>query len=155
MTNDLMLNNEVVIEKGEIMAVSTMDLANPSEQQMYCTIKADDKKTKVDVFNAINSPDEKLSEHIGEVINLKNVIAHPVQLTDEVTGEIIECLRTILIDDKGVSYEAVSGGVANALQRIMQIFGQPETWEHPLKVKAVQKATRNGNNKVTTLKVEN
>ena len=155
MTNDVILNDEVVVEKGELMSVSPSDLANPSETQMYCTIKAEDKKTKVEVFNAINSPDEKLSEHIGEVINLTNVIAHPVELADEVTGEVIQCLRTILIDEKGVSYEAVSGGVANALQRIMQIFGQPETWEKPLKVKAVQKATRNGNNKVTTLKVEN
>lgn len=145
---------EVVPASG-FNAVSVSELANPSESAMYCSIHTDGSMTsKAAIFNAVNSPDRKLSEYIGEVINLKDIVAHPIQLIDENTGELLDALRVVLIDANGTSYEAVSNGVANAINRILQIFGQPDTWAEPIKVKPVQKQTRNGNNKVTTLKIE-
>ena len=145
---------EVTPQSGFNM-VTVAELANPVESAMYCSIKSDGSmKSKADIFNAVNSPDRKLSEFIGETINLKDIVAHPIQLIDENTGELLDALRVVLIAEDGTSYEAVSNGVANAVNRILQIFGQPDTWETPIKVKAVQKQTRNGNNKVTTLKID-
>lgn len=136
-------------------SITVSELANPQESAMYCSIQNDGSmESKAAIFNTVNSPDEKLSERIGEVIALRNIVAHPITLLDENTGEMIEALRVVLVDDKGISYEAVSNGVANAISRILQIFGQPATWTAPVKVKAIQKQTRNGNNKVTTLKIE-
>ena len=159
-----MMNNEtmntvpselIVAEaREEITALSATDFANPTAKPMFCSLKDDGTaKSKASIFNAINAPDERLSEKIGEVITMKDVIAHEIELIDENTGELIKALRVVIIDDKGKSYEAVSGGVANAIHRILQIFGQPETWTEPIKVKPKQKATRNGNNKVTTLEI--
>jgi len=140
--------------KDEIALVTPAQLMNPTSTAMYCSLKDDGSaKSKADIYNAINSPDEKLAEHIGEVIELVHILAHEVQLPDEETGEIIRCLRCVLVDKAGKTYEAVSGGVANSISRMLQIFGQPETWTAPIKVKAKQKATRNGNNKVTTLEI--
>ena len=145
---------EVARDNG-FNAITVSELINPAETAMYCSIKDDGSMaSKAAIFNTVNSPDRKLSEYIGEVISLRNIVAHPIALLDENTGEMIEALRVVLVDDKGVSYEAVSNGVANAVSRILQIFGQPDTWAEPVKVKAVQKQTRNGNNKVTTLKIE-
>ena len=147
--------NMVVAEaKDEVVLVTPSQLANPTSTQMYCSLKDDGSaKSKASIYNAINSPDEKLSEHIGEEIELVHIVAHEVQLPDEETGEMVRCLRTILVDKAGKTYEAVSGGVANSISRMLQIFGQPDTWDAPIKVKAKQKATRNGNNKVTTLEI--
>ena len=144
-----------VASKDEVFTgVTPAELMNPTASAMYCSLKDDGTaKSKGRIFNAINSPDKKLSDVIGETINLTNIVAHTIELIDEETGELIQALRVVLVDDKGVTYEAVSGGVANAISRLLQIYGQPETWIEPIKVKARQKATRNGNNKVTTLEV--
>lgn len=154
--NENTMNTEVIVKEArdEIVLVTPAQLSNPTSTQMYCSLKDDGSaKSKASIYNAINSPDEKLSEHIGEVIELVHIVAHQVQLPDEETGEIITVLRTILVDKAGKTYEAVSGGVANSISRLLQIFGQPETWKEPIKIKAKQKATRNGNNKVTTLEI--
>lgn len=137
------------------MVMSVSELANPQETAMYCSLKSDGSlASKARIFNAVNSPDKKVSECIGDTIQLTDVVAHPIWLTDEKSGELVEAMRMVLVDDQGISYEAVSGGLVNAVQRILQIFGQPETWETPIPVKPIQKGTRNGLNKVTTLKIE-
>lgn len=137
------------------MGISVSELANPQETAMFCSLKSDGSlASKARIFNAVNSPDKKIADCIGETIQLTDIVAHPIWLTDENTGETIEAMRMVLVDDKGISYEAVSGGLVNAVQRILQIFGQPDTWETPIPVKPIQKGTRNGNNKVTTLKIE-
>ena len=136
-------------------SVTVSSLADPGQSQMYCSIRDDGTmKSKARIFNSINSPDKRISDCIGETISLANIVAHPIQLVDENSGELIETMRMVLVDDQGTSYEAVSTGIVNAVARILQIFGQPDTWTAPIKVKPVQKGTRNGNNKVTTLKVE-
>ena len=136
-------------------SVTVSSLSDPGASQMYCSIRDDGTmQSKARIFNSINSPDKRISDCIGETISLANIVAHPIQLVDENSGELIETMRMVLVDDQGVSYEAVSTGIVNAVARILQIFGQPDTWQGPIKVKPVQKGTRNGNNKVTTLKVE-
>ena len=137
------------------MTLSVSDLSNPGETSMYCSIPMDGSvKSKMAVFNAVNSPEKKVADCIGEVIMLKDIVAHEIWLTDENTGETIKAMRIVLIDDNGVGYEAVSSGLSNAIQRILDIFGQPNTWKAPIPVKPIQKSTRNGVNKVTTLKIE-
>lgn len=136
-------------------SVTVSSLSDPGQSQMYCSIRDDGTmQSKARIFNSINSPDKRISDCIGETISLANIVAHPIQLVDENSGELIETMRMVLVDEKGTSYEAVSSGIVNAVARILQIFGQPDTWATPIKVKPVQKGTRNGNNKVTTLKVE-
>lgn len=136
-------------------SVTVSSLADPGQSQMYCSISDDGTmQSKARIFNSINSPDKRVSDCIGETISLRNIVAHPIQLVDENSGELVETMRMVLIDEDGTSYEAVSTGIVNAVSRILQIFGQPDTWTAPIKVKPVQKGTRNGNNKVTTLKVE-
>ena len=156
MMNENTVNTEMIVKEArdEVALVTPAQLSNPTSTQMYCSIPNDGSaKSKASIYNAINSPDEKLSEHIGEVLELIHIVAHEVQLVDEETGELVRVLRTILVDKNGKSYEAVSGGVANSISRLLQIFGQPAEWTEPIKVKAKQKATRNGNNKVTTLEI--
>lgn len=147
-------------EIGEVRAnplevMSVADFSAPAENMMYCTLKNDGSmKSKAAIFNAINSPQKKIADNIGETILLTDIVAHPIKLVDENSGELIDSMRMVLVDSKGVTYEAVSSGMVNAIMRMLQIFGQPDTWDEPIPIKPIQKATRNGNNKVTTLKIE-
>lgn len=152
--NEVLVPEVTTDVQSGIIGLGVEALANPVSAQMYCSVVDDgSRESKIKVYNAINSPDKKLDECIGEIIELKDIIAHEVEIVDQNTGEVIRPLRTVLVDTKGTTYQAVSIGVANSLNRLLQIFGQPGTWDRPIKVKPVKKATNNGTNKVTLLDI--
>ena len=153
------------MEEKKTMVVSTEDIAsvalveqlkNPMNE-FYCSIPNDGtRKSAIKIYNAINSADEQLADHINEVIDIVNVVAHPVELVDENNGEIFTALRTILISKDGTAYAAVSSGITNSLAKIFAIVGMPDNgaWEkEPIKIKVKQVQTRNGNNKVNTIEL--
>lgn len=150
-----MEKNEVMVR--DIASVNLVDeLKNPGAS-FYCSIQDDGtRKTKAAIFNAINNADESVADHIGEVLEIVNVVAHPVELPDEETGEIITALRTVLIAKDGKTYTATSQGITSALSKIFSIVGTPDggAWEkEPVKMKIKQVKTRNGNNKVNTIEL--
>ena len=155
---EVMENTSVmVVAKDDLAGVSLMEqLQNPTEQ-FYCSIKNDGtRKSAIKIYNAINNADEPIAKHINEVLEIVNIVAHPVELLDEETGEIITALRTVLIAKDGKAYNAVSGGITNSLARIFAIVGKPDggAWEkEPVKIKVKQVQTRNGNNKVNTIEL--
>ena len=138
-------------EIGTMLTVA--DFSNPANSNIFTTIEGTDRKSKVAVYNAISAPDKKIAECIGEVIEIKDFVVHEVQVLDENTGELTNLLRTVIISSDGTSYEAVSIGIANSLQRLIAFLGKPSEWDEPVKVKIKQKKTRNGDNKVTLLEI--
>lgn len=109
--NELMMNDVASIDLVE-------QLKNPGAG-FYSSITDDGtRKSKIAIFNAVNGADESVADHIGEVLDIVNVVAHPVELTDEETGEIINCLRTVLVDKNGKTYTAVSQGITSALAKV-------------------------------------
>ena len=71
---------------------------------------------------------------INKPINVKDVFVEVVTCVNRDTGEVRKCPRTVLIDDKGKSYTAVSLGVFSALRKLFIIFGTPDTWGKPMKI---------------------
>lgn len=103
--------------------------ANPSS--IACSIQGGTMKEKAQVYNAMNNPDHKVGDFINKVINVQNYLCEQIELTNEETGEIKTAVRTVLIDDKGKSYQGVSGGIFNALKKAIAIFGAAP-WDDPL-----------------------
>lgn len=114
-----------------------------SRQLSFSSLKAETDDEKASLFNAINNPEKRLSDCINMKIRAKDLFIEVVNCTNEETGEITACPRIVIIDDKGVSYQAVSLGIYSALKKVIQIFGAP-TWDKPivLEVKQVTKGTR-------------
>lgn len=112
-------------------------------QTQFCSMTAQTDEEKANLFNAINNPEKRLSDCINMKINAKDLYIEVVNCTNEETGEATACPRIVIIDDKGVSYQAVSLGIFSALKKVIQIFGAP-TWAKPivLEVKQVTKGTR-------------
>ena len=146
-------NKALMNETTEIMTVNKADLAAPSQldkltdanSSFFCSIKADGtRKSAIAIYNAINNKGESLDDHFGEVLEIVHVAAHPVSLVDEKTGEVVDTLRTVLVDKKGKNYDAVSEGIASSLQKIFAIVGMPPWIDEPLKIKVVQQKTRAG-----------
>lgn len=121
-----------------------------SAQTQFCSMNAETDEDKAKLYNAMNNPDKRLADCVNMTIKAKDLYVEVVNCTNEETGEVTACPRIVIIDDKGVGYQAVSIGIFSALKKVIQIFGVP-TWEKPvlLEVKQITK----GNRKMLTLNV--
>lgn len=109
-----------------------------SSQLSYCSMKAEDAKSKAVLFNAMNAPQEKLSAHINETIEIAHVYVEAVRCASVQTREMVVCPRVVLIDRAGKSYQSVSVGVYGSIKKLFQVYGEPCTWESPVRVKVQQ-----------------
>lgn len=110
-----------------------------TKKTMFCSVKAETQDEKIALYNAVQNPTKRISECANLEINVKNIICETVlcrvkdKQTGAETGEVTECPRIILIDDKGVSYTSVSYGIFSSVKMLISIFGVP-TWNKPIKV---------------------
>ena len=118
--------------------------------ESYCSIKGDTREAKVAMYNAINSPDHKLSDFVGKKLNIKDISIERVENINEETGEMAANARVVLIDENGESYTCVSSGIYSAIKKLVAVFGEP-TWEPALPVEVQNLSTKKGR-KTMTLK---
>lgn len=102
---------------------------------LISTLSGDDMETRRRVFKAVTGA-EALSDHVGETILVEHIVQQGVttQETDEVTGEVVlnHFIRTVLIGPAGKpSYAAASKGIANSVETIIQVLGNPARWDEP------------------------
>ena len=133
--------NEVMVN---YMSVSFhLSMLSEGSNNFVCSIPDDGSRTaKVAIYNAVQNADEQLSEHVNEVLEIVDIVAHPIQLPDEKSGDVINAIRTVLIDKKGKGYQAVSNGICQALSKIIAIIDQPH-WDEPVKMKPVLRKSKN------------
>ncbi len=111
----------------------------------WSSLKTDSPEEKAKFYNVMNNPEKRVAAMIGKVIRVKDVFVEVVELVKQETGEITKCPRTILIDDKGIGYQAVSIGVFSAIKKLFDVYGTPDKWKAPLalEVQQIQKGTKN------------
>ena len=119
--------------------------------ESYCSIKGDTREAKVAMYNAINSPDHKLSDFVGKKLNIKDISIERVENPSDETGEMVANARVVLIDENGESYTCVSSGIYSAIKKLVAVFGEP-TWEQPIPVVVKQEKVANGS--MLTLSVQ-
>lgn len=111
----------------------------------WSSLKTDSPEEKAKFYNVMNNPEKRVADMIGKVIKVKDVFVEVIELTNEQTGEIQKCPRTVLIDEKGIGYQAVSIGVFSAIKKLFDVFGTPDRWTNPipLEVQQIKKGMRN------------
>lgn len=97
-----------------------------------------------ELFNALSAKSTNISEMIGKVINLTNVVFQGRNFTDEDTGEYEKAMRVIFITDNGEVYHSYSSGILNSVKTFLSIYGTPDTWEQPIPVTVERVTLRNG-----------
>ena len=140
--------NEIITtntKKNEIL-----EGINTATSSIYCSFIAESNDDKAKLYNALNSPEVRIADHIGKEINVKDVIIEPVDIVDEKTGEARTTPRVTLIDVNGHTYTATSYGIYNSLKRIFGLYGSP-TWEEGIPVRVRQ--ITNGANRIFTLDI--
>ena len=108
-------------EKNELTLFSGV------KQNVYCSKAVESEEDKKELFNALETCD----------------------VVDEETGELKKKYRTILFDASGQTYATGSYGIYNIIKKIVTIYGLPETWANPLKVKVAKRPIGNGKQSLT------
>ena len=129
--------------KGELTLFSGI------KQNVYCSKVAETEKEKKELFNALESCDALLNDCVGQEIDIKDIYVEEKQVIDDATREIKIKYRTIWFDENGQTYATGSYGIYNILKKIVQIYGLPESWEKPLKVKVAKRPIGNGKQSLT------
>lgn len=146
-------NNTTDVEIIESDNALVAAFSNSSGNGLYCSRKIESMADKAALYNAINSPDVQISDHIGQVIVMQDVIIQQVQInrrdaSGRETGEIVPAPRVTIIDVEGHTYSCVSVGIYNALCNLKSIFGAP-SWPDGLPV--VVRQINRGSNRILTL----
>lgn len=119
------------------------------KQNVYCSKKAETDVEKKDLFNALESCDALLNDCVGQEIDIKDIYVEEKQVIDDSTGELKTKYRTILFDANGQTYATGSYGIYNVMKKIVSIYGLPEMWDNPLKVKVAKRPIGNGKQSLT------
>lgn len=109
--------------------VTSLDLSSPRGKRLF--------------VNAMNAECRKISEFIGETINVCDALAHEVTLVSERNGEVSVCIRLVVIDTDGVCYQCVSTGAWESLRRLTVMTG-PLPWPDGVPLVPRQRNTSGG-----------
>lgn len=119
------------------------------ETNQFVSFRAEDMKSKVRLFNAMNQPKYKVSDMINKKIKLKDVILMNVTMEGE-DGEQDTGIRSVLIDADGNAYNATSNGIFSSLTNLYMIFGTLH-FEDPMEIMISQIPTKRGSTLSITL----
>ena len=119
------------------------------ETNQFVSFRAEDMKSKVRLFNAMNQPKYKVSDMINKKIKLKDVILMNVTMEGE-DGEQDTGIRSVLIDADGNAYNATSNGIFSSLTNLYMIFGTLH-FEDPLELLISQIPPKRGSTLSITL----
>lgn len=126
-----------------------LSLFSGIKQNIYCSKVAESEKEKKELFNALESCDVLLNDIVGQEIDIKDIYVEEKQVEDTDTGEVKTKYRTIIFDNDGKTYATGSYGIYNVLKKIVGIYGLPDSWEKPLKVKVAKRPIGNGKSSLT------
>lgn len=120
-----------------------LSVVENEKRRMYCSMDMNEQENKKKFLNGTENADYRLSDCLNNEIEIVDVyIEENVKTeTDEKTGEVKEYpkYRTIIWDKNGNTYATGSYGIFNILQKIFFVYGEPNTWNSPLKVKVTKK----------------
>lgn len=121
---------------------------------VYCSVQAKTLAEKKKLFNALEQCDALLNDCVDQVIAIKDVYIEAYDKEDDITGEVRTGHRTIIFGTDGKSYVTGSNYFCNKLTKILTVFGTPDTWSEPLKVKIIKTPVKGGNPALTLTIVE-
>lgn len=119
-------------------ALATFAVNDQNVGAMYCSMKpTGERKHDAQIFAAINNPDDRIANHINEVLKVVNVSISIIQILNEETGEVDVVPRVVFIAEDGKTYQATSKGIYSAIRNAYLVFGEAP-WEPALEIKIKQ-----------------
>ena len=111
------MTNEIIV--SDTNGLMTADGASVPFVASF-DVTTDEGKAKA--FNAAQSADEKLDDHVGEVIEIAAYYIEAITVEEELTGEVSVRPHVIIISTDGVTYEAQSKTLVGILGRLEGMY---------------------------------
>lgn len=142
--------NTLVRETDQYVISKTEDgkFVRRAKYEDYSSFKAETRQDKIWLLNIMEGDEETgnpLSEHIGKVIEVQDIITRKYDKLNEDTGELEYGVLTYLITPEKQAFVTSSKTVYFSVNRIMELFGRPdeEGWEN-IKLKVGSEKGANG-----------
>lgn len=127
--------------------MNELSLINQSNKPFYCSVSNGTMEDKKKLFNALENCDKLLNDCVGEHIKIKDVYIEQFMSGNE--GEQSVKYRTIIFAEDGQTYATTSYGIFNILNKILGIYGTPDTWETSVEVEVAKRPLGNGKTSLT------
>lgn len=111
-------------------------------RRMWHNSPKGDKLAALSVVAAIDDTTYKIGDCIGQVIDVVNIVAHETSISQPDGGAVL-AIRTVLIDQAGMSYGSVAEGVRDSVAQLFALVGLPP-YSDPIRLTPVNKTTRAG-----------
>ena len=145
-----MAENTEIQATEQTNAITVQNITNAASGAMITSLRAnpDDRAASVRVFNAMNNPNERVSNHINETIEVQDYLIEMTQIEDTDSygnglGSYSVVPRVVLVAPDGTSYQAVSYGIANAVRNVVIVCGDAP-WNPAVQLKIKQVPTKRG-----------
>lgn len=142
--------NTFVRETDQYVISKTEDgkFVRKAKYEDYSSFSAETRQDKIWLLNIMEGDEETgnpLSEHIGKVIEVQDIITRKYDKLNEDTGELEYGVLTYLITPEKQAFVTSSKTVYFSVNRIMELFGRPdeEGWEN-IKLKVGSEKGANG-----------
>lgn len=135
------------IQAVQSNAVATTDTVEFNPVQGYiCTFDMTDDTEKAIAVKCYNDA-EPLSQHVGEIIKLANVLTAPGVRKSRIAGvDDQQCQNTYLVDVEGRAYFSQSDGVARSINMLVSAFPELDYKNQGyIEVTCAEKQLSNGN----------
>lgn len=109
--------------------------------RIWTTIVPDTEEGKRLTVRCMQQADYSGEEVMGQELSVVHVLCHEVELIDAETSEVVNAVRTVLVQPDGSTVAFVSIGIFKALGLLAKTYGPPP-WKPALRVKVTQKRTR-------------
>ena len=145
-----MAENTEIQATEQTNTITVQNITNAASGAMITSLRAnpDDRAASVRIFNAMNNPNERVSNHINETIKVQDYLIEMTQIEDTDSygnglGSYSVVPRVVLVAPDGTSYQAVSYGIANAVRNVVVVCGDAP-WNPAVQLKIKQVPTKRG-----------
>lgn len=128
---------------GEPMAIEPVEHKPPSymldmgDPVFWTNIDYKSDEGKALIMKCHNEADASGNDVIGKVWDTCQLLSHPVEITNSVTGEVSDCVRTVLVAPDGRTLSFVSAGVLRSLRILVMLYGRGP-WKPALSLEVKQ-----------------
>lgn len=134
----------------ETKAITIANITNQEAGAIATSLQIDptDRANSIKLFSALNNPNEKVSSHINEEIEVQDYLIEMAEIEDQDdfgnsldTTSIVP--RVVLISPDGTTYQATSVGIASVVKKLCLTCGNAP-WNPAIKLKIKQQPTKRG-----------
>lgn len=131
----------VPVSDADFTVAPNVDLSD-TKNDIWTTLDRSTEEGRAMLGYVLTTEPTRMEDHVGKAIKVTDVTTTLGEVTNEDTGEVRKCIRSLLLCTDGTVYSTMSPVVAKGLQRVIAIEGVPP-WPDGKELIINEEKTRN------------